>query len=181
MVLNQPQNLWKNTMTITYEDIKNKRKQLDDKRSAHVARVVEGIRGLRDAYISSLKLPSKTWMDINGNERQYVVLRNRDGFELQPHTIPLNEDYKASFIISTVVDDTPRGGGAIAVPISVFIIDGKLSVEVNEPTSWEFYSSYIAEGEQGAFDEVCEKIKDAVLMSIVDHGLELKSFNGFDG
>ncbi|HBN7019238.1 TPA: hypothetical protein PJF92_000116 [Escherichia coli] len=166
-------------MTITYEDIKNKRKQLDDKRSAHVARVVDGIRGLRDSYISSLELPSKTWMDINGKERQYVLLRNSDGYELQPHTIPLNEDYKASFIISTVVDDTPRGGGEVYVPVVVFIIDDKLKVEVNEPASWEFHSCFVAEGEQGAFDEVCEKIKDAVLMSIADHGLELKSFNGF--
>lgn len=180
IVFNQQSKPWKNPMTITYADIKKKREQLDDKRSAHVNRIINGIRQLRNEYFSSLQTPNQLWKDIHGEEHEYVLLQDDQGFEVKPQTIHLNENYEASFVLSTVIDDTPRGGCAINVPIKIFIMDGKITVEVNKPTSRDYQSYIITEVEDGSYFEVCEKIKDSVFVAINDEGLELKSFGSFN-
>ncbi|MBD8128957.1 hypothetical protein [Pantoea agglomerans] len=173
--------IWSSFM-VTYEDMKKKRLELEEKVNARRNTIRTIVVQLRDAYIESLSLPATSWKRIDGAEMPYVRLcvRNRDneGFETQEYTevnplnMPLTDDYHADFWLSTVIDDTPRGGTEVFVNVDIFEKDGAPKVVLRE----DGYQprppiNLIRDGNSYLCDDICKAIKDIVLMSIVDPGL----------
>ncbi|CQH62161.1 hypothetical protein [Yersinia frederiksenii] len=160
-------------MTITYKDISERQKQLNIARESRIEIVVTEAVALVEAYQKSLVLDKSTWKDIEGKEQPYVmagVLDKEGNFIKKPLTsIELGADYVLSFEVATVVDDSPRGGDMITQSICISIDGGVAKVNLQDVGK-------IISVIDGDRTGICDAMKDRVLMSIYDDGLEEKRY-----
>jgi|GEM_PF-1229857 len=170
---------WNNKMTITYADIKAKREKLDESRKQHISRLRDAIAGLRNSYIDSLGLPGISWKDLNHADRPYLRLLDENEKDASPVTLDLGETYTARFILATAINDSPRGGEEAFIYVTLSIIDNEINVRLHQNTFNHGDEYKVSDGEDGAYIEVCEKIKDLVFMDIVDPHLSKESFKGW--
>lgn len=169
-------------MTIEYAQIRERREQVEQARIDRQNVVVSEAQALVEAYEASLNLEKNTWQDIKGISIPYVMagrVYDEQHFKrCALNTIELNNDYSLSFSISTVIDDSPRGGALSRVDINLSIKDGNGTVGVSlEPNGRKKIFDIAAT--ENKYKDVCEEIKLRVLMSVNDENLifeEDKSF-----
>ncbi|CDH26409.1 hypothetical protein [Xenorhabdus bovienii] len=161
-------------MSITYEDIKKQRANLESKYRLRKANLQSnGIKLIKE-YRDSLSLPNDVWRDSEGEDRGYISIGIFDDKgQFQEKVWPLlalDNDYKLKFKVATVVDDSPlTGGERHVVSISMWIIDGNLHVDVGSGQN-EFIIP--SPSEDNAFIEVCTAMKQLLMMSVTDSRLD---------
>ncbi|WP_272694385.1 hypothetical protein [Providencia sp. PROV036] len=151
-------------MTITYADIRKKKKEIDNKRITACINVIHQAVNLVCEYRESLGLPKETWDDIQGNANNYVMVGElfSDGVfkEKSLNDMPV-KDYKTiEFDIATVVDDSPRGGDFVIVHVILTVNEDNSTSVMLLPGS-DFISVI-----DGRWGEACNKIKDATYLGI---------------
>ncbi|PHM61184.1 hypothetical protein [Xenorhabdus ishibashii] len=161
-------------MSITYEDIKKQRANLESKYRLRKAELQKYGHKLVHEYCASLSLTNSVWRDSEGDEYSYVSIGSVDEkgkFHKKPlESLSLSENYELKFKIATTVDDSPLTGGDLhAVSISMWIINGNLHVDVGGGQK-EFIIS--SPSEEGVFIEVCSAIKQLIIMSFTDSRLD---------
>lgn len=171
-------------MSVIFKNIKDRKLELDKAIESHSMMIKGYVSGFLEAYISSLNLPKRTWRDIEGNDRPYVTILQGDhddnAFEgeikeVSPFALKLDYQYKARFFIDTVIDDSPRGGSYVRQKVSIFKIDGLFFVSIIYDGYEENDRYQITGNAITAYDAVCEKLKDNVLMSIKDDNLNIST------
>ncbi|POE20491.1 hypothetical protein [Pectobacterium odoriferum] len=156
-------------MALTYQDIRAKREQNEERRDRLINTVIKEAHELLIEYVESLELGSATWADINGVNREYVEAGVMFGGEFKRYplnSITLDDKYGARFAIATVIDDTPRGGEIIPIGVYLYIRDGNVIVNIdnsNRPIT-------VIQGEN-KYKNVCEEIKTQTLVAMNDPGL----------
>ncbi|EGI2035679.1 hypothetical protein IF599_003424 [Salmonella enterica] len=132
-------------MVINYKQIRSKREQTKEKlRSAQdLTSMISLAQSILDAYESSLELPSDTWTDTEGNRHRYVSCgTSAPGQFTQmplsqiPSALPKirggSKDRAFSFIIETVIDDTPGEVASIFTALTITEnSDNDLIISVN--------------------------------------------------
>lgn len=178
---------------VTYEDIRKRRLDLDSQITNRSDSIRRAVKTLVDAYIDSLKLPAPAWRSLDGAEMPYVrvlvVDDNQDGsplVEVHPLKMSLTENYHAHFWLETVVDDSPRGGDAVKVNLDIYDDEGQVKAVVSMEDNR--YRPHLKDpltlsldGKTFNTEDICNVLKDCVLMSITDPGLDsaIKSFSRF--
>ncbi|MDK9356735.1 hypothetical protein [Lelliottia wanjuensis] len=167
-------NCMENAMSITFNEIQQNRQIVQRKYQERRTWLQEEGWKLYQEYIVSLSLPSTTWKDSNGVERQYVSIGDMNDkglFQPMPlAALSLTDDYKLKFKISTVVDDSPVTGGAhYLVSIAMWKADGRLHVNVGDGKVEVVVAS---PDETGAFYEVSNAIKELILSGFKDSRLD---------
>lgn len=151
-------------MTITYADIRKKKKEIDSKRIDSSNKVTQLAEKLVNEYQKSLNLPSETWSDIQGGVNKYVMVGiYNEGFNFREqslYSIPVIDYKSIEFDIATVVDDTPRGGDFVVIHICLTVNDDE-TITVMLPSASDFIT---VRGDK--WDEACNKIKDATYLGI---------------
>ncbi|EDW3053780.1 hypothetical protein GSF37_003579 [Salmonella enterica subsp. enterica] len=160
-------------MVINYKQMRNKREQIKEKlRSMQdLTPMISLAQSILDAYEISLELPSDTWTDTEGNRHRYVSCgTSAPGQFTQmplsqiPSVLPKrrggNEEKVFSFIIETVIDDTPGEVASIFTPMTITeSSDNELIISVNGST--------VPLKENGSpYATVCEAIQYHVLGEI---------------
>ncbi|MEQ1964351.1 hypothetical protein ABLB69_14520 [Xenorhabdus khoisanae] len=149
-------------MTVTYKTIRERKITVDEIRKDNINRIYREAADLVEAYKRSLELDNETWIDVQGATRPYVMagIMSEYAFEQKaPTSIKLTPDYHLHFVIATVIDDSPRGGDMALVDVELFIDGNQMTACVGQPTK----IVYIFDGDKA---EVCDIIKDNVLMII---------------
>jgi hypothetical protein len=161
-------------MSISYEDIKNKRIELEMKHNTRQDFLRKSLISLFNEYKDSLILPAKSWKDANGVDQPYVTcgeINSKGLYESKPvAAFRTNDDHIIMCLISTVVDDSLYGGGAhYLVAVSLRMDGGRLIVDVGEGTRQIIVSS---PEENGAYFEVCAAIKAFIMHGLSDSRLD---------
>ncbi|WP_147299034.1 hypothetical protein [Xenorhabdus cabanillasii] len=161
-------------MSITYEDIKKQRTNLESKYRLRKAELQKYGHKLVHEYRDSLSLPNMVWRDSKGDEYSYIsigIVDEKGKFHKKPlESFTLNENYELKFKIATTVDDTPLTGGDLhAVSISMWVEDGNIHVDVGNGQKECIISS---PAEDNAFIEACSAIKQLLMMSFTDSRLD---------
>lgn len=157
-------------MSITYSDIRERRRQVDEMREQRNALVIKEACALIAAYERSLELESPTWTDIKGVKNPYVIAGVDDNGNFKKHPtsgIELDERYGLRFALATVIDDSPHGGDIVSANIYLWVDGGETKIIINDSGR----PSTLIEGE-GRFKGICEEIKTHVLMQINDPALD---------
>ena len=120
---------------ITFKNIQQRYKELQDKYSDRKFELQEFARKLVAEYIDSLSLPSDSWMDSNQVPHPYVGVgqyNDKGLFQQMPFAgFDLDKEYRLNFKISTVVDDSSFGGGSnYIVSVAMWKTSGRLHVEL---------------------------------------------------
>lgn len=153
-------------IVITYSDIKAKRNDALVAQKAYAQKIRDTAKKLMDAYIHSLQLPSEQWSDIQGTKHPYVYIQS-NGFEEAVEDIRVNFQDGASFDLLTVTDDDPRAPQTEKVQVSINVTDGKLEVGI----SGYRVERFSPVDSDAKINEICEFIKDSILMSMSDFSL----------
>ncbi|PXW49740.1 hypothetical protein DFO55_13714 [Grimontella sp. AG753] len=161
-------------MDITFNDIQQRHKELQDKYSDRKFELQELGRKLVVEYIDSLSLPSQMWIDASKVQRQYVTIgeyNDKKLFEQKPIAgFNLDNDYKLKFKISTVIDDSEYGGGAYyLVSVALWKDSGRIHVDIGDGKKTVLVPN---PEEEGAFIEVCSTIKQLILSGFTDPRLD---------
>ncbi len=155
---------------LTYRNIKSKFEQLSTLRAERIRMIKKEASNLVAHYISSLHLTYPVWTDAFGNKRPYVTVGQFQDdvfFERAVDKMTLTPKYAIVFAISTVIDDSPDGGSAVIVHVSLFFKDDAVWAGVKGCTK-EFK---LDEGPR-KYEEACDQIKTEVLFAIEDPGLK---------
>lgn len=161
-------------MSITYEDIKKKRLELEMKHETRQDFLRKCLVSLFNEYKDSLDLPSQTWKDANATDHPYVTygeMNDKGLFERKPAAFfRTDNDHAITVLISTVVDDSPHGGGAhYLITVSLHMDGGRLVADVGKGKRHIIVSS---PEEDGAYFEVCAAIKDLIIHGLSDSRLD---------
>ncbi|EPU3949970.1 hypothetical protein [Klebsiella michiganensis] len=166
-------------MGITYAEIKKKREDVEAAQIERSNIVYSEAEQLVEQYRKSLGLERETWTDIKGVASPYVSTGYVTGDSFRKSSlleIDLEKDYSFDFEISTVTDDSPRGGSYSVVSIDLRLHDasGTIKVVVNNG------KTFLVEEKENKYADVCEEIKLQVLSSLNDPALALtEHFNTF--
>lgn len=160
-------------MGITYAEIKKKREDVEAARFERANTVCSEAEHLVEQYRKSLGLESETWTDIKGVNLPYVSVGRLYDTTFRKSDlsgIDLNEDYGIDFAISTVTDDSPRGGDFSVVRINLRLqnTSGTIKVVVDND------KTFLVEVKENKYAGVCEEIKLKVLSSLNDPNLALE-------
>ncbi|EOC1567153.1 hypothetical protein ACI1AR_002534 [Cronobacter dublinensis] len=161
-------------MHITFKDIQQRYKELQDKFSDRKFELQEAARKLVYQYADSLSLPSDSWMDANKVPHPYVSVGkiNEKGlFQQMPVAgFDLDKEYRLNFKISTVVDDSAYGGGSYHLAsVSMWKSNGILNVELADGKKTFLVSD---PNDNNAFFEVCCGVKELVVSGFTDSRLD---------
>lgn len=160
---------------ITYNDIKAKQAEIRKAQKAYVQKLRDVAKWLVDAYIKSLQLPKEQWSDSEGNQRPYVYIKC-DGFECRPEDLKIDLCTGAYFELCTVVDDDPREAKGEKVSVSVNSADnGEIEIIVRGYEN----KTFSAVDSDEKINNICEFIKDSILMSMNDVSFGGKSSEAF--
>lgn len=159
-------------MTVTYEQIRERREELDKERDERKGLIRGAVRKLSDMYIDSLGLKGMSWKTISGQAQEYVYFRQDGRRYPAPENIGFTENYIADFKIVTVIDDTPRGGDAVEVDVDIYVLDDELHIDVGSADDLTRKEFVVDPENEAQMQKVCDALKDATLMKIVDPGLE---------
>ncbi|MBD1229106.1 hypothetical protein [Xenorhabdus griffiniae] len=149
-------------MTVTYKTIRERKISVDERHQDNINWIYRKATDLVEAYIRSLELDNKSWIDVQGAEKPYVMtgFMAEYGFEQKtPTSIKLTPDHHLHFAIATVIDDSPRGGDTAVVDVELFIDGNQMTAIVGQPSKL----IYIFDDDETEF---CDAIKDNVLMII---------------
>ncbi|EJB8473920.1 hypothetical protein MW376_004073 [Citrobacter freundii] len=161
-------------MSITYADIQRKSAELEMKRETRQDFLRQCAIALSNEFKKSLSLPSDTWTDANGVDHPYIRIgdmNDKGVFERRPTAaFKLDDDLALSFMLSTVIDDTPYNGGPYyLVTVKLYVDGGRLVVDIGRGKKQVIVSST---DEDGAYFEVCEAIKEIIMMGFTDSRLD---------
>lgn len=149
---------------ITYADIRAKRAEILKAEQEYVQRLRDTAKRLVSAYESSLALPELQWRDIEGELHPYVYIC-LNGFNVRPEDLQADLRDGIAFNLYTVVDDNPRQSASVKVSVKIALLDGdNLTVSVNGYQARTF--SHV--DTDAKINEICEFIKDSILMSMND-------------
>jgi len=167
-------NILEKRMSITYADIKRKCNELEMKRETRLDFLRRCANTLANEFKASLELPATTWRDASGVEHPYVRMgdiNDKGDFDRKPTPgFRLDDNLALTFMLSTVIDDSPfTGGPHYLVTVSLKVIDGRLVVDLGRGKKQVIVSS---PEEDGAYMEVCEAIKQLILMGFTDPRLD---------
>ena len=159
-------------MTVTYEQIRERREELDKEREERIRLIHGTINKLRDTYIESLGLKGANWKTIDGYTRGYVYVSQFNERDLSPEDVQFKDYYIADIQIETVIDDTPRGGKSVKVDVDIYVRDDELHIDIGSADDLTRKAFVIDPENDTQMQKVCDALKDATLMKIVDPGLE---------
>lgn len=147
---------------VTYADIRAKQAEILEAKQEYIQRLQDTAKRLVNAYETSLKLPAALWYDIQGKEHPYVsVMFNC--LSIQPEDLRVDLRDGISFDLCTVVDDDPRRSASVKVGVKIVLLDGdNLTISVNGYQDRTF--SHV--DTDAKINEICEFIKDSILMSM---------------
>ncbi|KLU14526.1 hypothetical protein [Xenorhabdus griffiniae] len=151
-------------MTITYKELRERKIKLDEKRIENMNRVREEALALIDKYTESLQLENESWDDYQGNQNSYVttgILYDDGTFrKCDINSVTIDDYSTISFFISTVIDDSPRGGSFIPVGVTLWIgDDDRTHVRIGEDSDGIKVIN-------NNWDRVCFRLKDKVFIGI---------------
>lgn len=120
-------------MVINYKQMRNKREQIKEelRSKQDLTPMIALAQAILDAYEASLELPSDTWTDVNGNRHRYVSCGTSVSGQFTqmplsqiPSARPKirggnNEKKVFTFIIETVIDDTPGEVASIFTGLAI--------------------------------------------------------------
>ncbi|ENY3616507.1 hypothetical protein ACFMH7_004831 [Escherichia coli O8:H49] len=149
---------------VTYADIREKQAKILKAEQEYIQRLRDTAKRLVSAYEDSLELPVSQWRDINGKERPYVhILWN--GHNIKPEDLRVDLQDGVAFDLWTVVDDNPRQSASVKVGIQIVLLDGdNIAISVDGYRAITFL--HVDTDVQ--INEICEFIKDSILMSMND-------------
>ncbi|EGE65431.1 hypothetical protein NKK66_RS25745 [Escherichia coli] len=152
---------------VTYADIRAKRAEILKAKQEYIQRLRDTATRLVNAYESSLALPELQWRDIEGELHPYVYICF-NGFSVRPEDLQVDLRDGVAFKLYTVVDDNPRQSASMEVGVKIVLLDGdNLTISVNGYGDRTF--SHV--DTDAKINEVCEFIKDSILMSMNDVNL----------
>ncbi|ANO77477.1 hypothetical protein CHS42_003106 [Escherichia coli] len=152
---------------VTYADIRAKRAEILKAKQEYIQRLRDTATRLVNAYESSLALPELQWRDIEGELHPYVYIC-LNGFSVRPEDLQVDLRDGVAFNLYTVVDDNPRQSASVEVGVKIVLLDGdNLTISVNGYGDRTF--SHV--DTDAKINEVCEFIKDSILMSMNDVNL----------
>ncbi|EIE3257210.1 hypothetical protein LDH75_004727 [Escherichia coli] len=149
---------------VTYADIRAKQAEILKAEQEYIQRLRDTAKRLVSVYEGSLELPASQWRDINGKERPYVYISWR-GHVNKPEDLRVELQDGVEFDLCTVIDDNPRQSASVKVAVKIVLLDGDnitISVDGYQARTFSHVDSY------AKFNEVCEFIKDSILMSMND-------------
>lgn len=149
---------------VTYVDIRAKRAEILKAEQGYIQRLRDTAKRLVSVYENSLELPASQWRDINGKERPYVYISWR-GHVNKPEDLRVELQDGVEFDLCTVIDDNPRQSEWVKVGVKILLLDGDnitISVDGYQARTFSHVDTY------AKFNEVCEFIKDSILMSMND-------------
>ncbi|CAM6963594.1 MULTISPECIES: hypothetical protein [Escherichia] len=147
---------------VTYVDIRAKRAEILKAEQEYIQRLRDTAKRLVNAYEDSLELPASQWRDINGKERPYVYISWR-GHDKKPEDLWVELQDGVEFDLCTVIDDNPRQSEWVKVGVKILLLDGDnitISVDGYQARTFSHVDTY------AKFNEICEFIKDSILMSM---------------
>ena len=149
---------------VTYADIRAKQAEILKAEQEYIQRLRDTAKRLVNAYEASLALPELQWRDIDGELHPYVYIRLND-FGVRPEDLQADLQDGAAFDLYTVVDDNPRRSASVKVAVKIALLDGdNLTVSVDGYQARTF--SHV--DTDAKINEICEFIKDSILMSMND-------------
>lgn len=156
------------SMETTFSDLKAKHLKLLETKWKIKDKLQSKAGELLAEYIASLKVPSESWVDANGEHHQYVDIGVwRAPNEFEPVPIPMlqtDENNALSFVIATTLDDSPLSGGyRHGVSITLWFEGAILCALVG---SGDDASAFYVSQNKGGFFEVCGAIKALITSSI---------------
>lgn len=147
---------------VTYVDIRAKRAEILKAEQGYIQRLRDTAKRLVSVYENSLELPASQWRDINGKERPYVYISWR-GHVNKPEDLRVELQDGVEFDLCTVIDDNPRQSEWVKVGVKILLLDGDnitISVDGYQARTFSHVDTY------AKFNEICEFIKDSILMSM---------------
>ncbi|HDM8093494.1 TPA: hypothetical protein PXN44_004393 [Yersinia enterocolitica] len=166
-------NDWEQGMTITYADIKQQKIKLDEGRQARRVKLQRDVGNLMNAYRDSLSLEYPQWFDKGDVARPYVTVGffndNKRYEKTSIASLQLDKEHKISFLISTVVDDSPTKGDHYIISVSLYYNAGVLIAEIGDG---QCNISVANPDAEDGFTEVIEEIKQLIITGLTDHSLD---------
>ncbi|WP_058912850.1 hypothetical protein [Entomohabitans teleogrylli] len=160
-------------MSITFQDIKNKKNELDKKIAFREATLRGDAAKLMVAYRDSLSLPKAEWFCSDGRGRPYVesgYLMNGKFAPCSVSGFSLDEERRLKFMISTVVsDDGLHAGEYYLVSIGMWYEEKMLHVSVGGVPGSIIVACH---DDTDSYFEVCTAMKDVVFRSFNDRRLD---------
>lgn len=162
---------------ITYADIREKQAEIQEARQEYIQRLRDMAKRLVKTYEDSLALPKPRWLDIDGNSHPYVYLSHDSCCE-KPEDLQVDFQDGVTFNLYTVVDDDPRQSVSVNITVSILLLDGD-----NMTISVDGYQARIFShvDTNAKINEVCEYIKDSILMSMNEVTFGKKSLSEVKG
>ncbi|EOK6109815.1 hypothetical protein ACM7X3_002873 [Escherichia coli] len=146
---------------ITYDDIKAKRDTLKKTQREYVQTIRQAAKQLIDNYKASLDVSGKFWINILGEQQEYVYITQGGNYcELEDLIVELHGGGRFSLV--TVIDDDPRAFVSVNSDISIYIEKEHLTVFVDGYGRKTF--DYV--DSEKKFNEISDFIKDSVLLSL---------------
>ncbi|ECD3769632.1 hypothetical protein E0S08_25895 [Salmonella enterica subsp. enterica serovar Onderstepoort] len=149
---------------VTYADIRAKQAEILEAKQEYIQRLRDTAKRLVSVYEDSLELPASQWRDINGKERPYVYI-SWCGHDNKPEDLRVELQDGVEFDLCTVIDDNPRQTASVKVGVKIVLLDGDnitISVDGYQARTFSHVDTY------AKINEVCEFIKDSILMSMND-------------
>ncbi|MEE7157310.1 hypothetical protein [Escherichia coli] len=162
---------------ITYADIREKQAEIQEARQEYIQRLRDMAKRLVKTYEDSLALPKPRWLDIDGNSHPYVYLSHDSCCE-KPEDLQVDFQDGVTFNLYTVVDDDPRQSVSVNITVSILLIDGDnmtISVDGYQARTFSHVDT------NAKINEVCEYIKDSILMSMNEVTFGKKSLSEVKG
>jgi hypothetical protein len=163
-MLIRDRSIMEKAMSITYEDIRAKQRELVSKYEDRKSQLHAWGYDLVNQFRDSLSLPSEFWKDSKGADRKYITIgyiNDKGLFQYSPlAAIQLDDNFSLNFMLDFVIEDNPFDEQSIRIELSlnyneeflvVDIAKGKKVIKVAYPS------------EDGAFAEVSNAIKQLVI------------------
>ncbi len=162
---------------ITYANIRAKQAEIQEAKREYIQRLRGAAKRLVKAYEDSLALPKAKWLDIDGKSHPYVYI-SHDGCCEETEDLRVDLHDGVTFNLGTVVDDDPRQSASVNVGIQILLFDGdKIAISVDGYRAITF----LCVDSDTRINEVCEFIKDSILMSMNDVSFGKKSLSAVKG
>lgn len=150
-------------MTITYQNMKDKKESFDIEFRNRVSLLSRTAKNIMDAYEESLDLPEKTWRAFTGEYKRYVVAyKNENGKYSELKHIDSIDNNNYPFSIGTVLEASDLGGD-MAICDMTLIADRnaeEVTVIIHGKNKKEFTVI------DGDLTNICNAIKEATYADI---------------
>jgi len=172
-MLIRDRSIMEKAMSITYEDIRAKRRELVSKYEDRKSKLHAWGYELVKQFRGSLDLPSESWIDGKGSARSYLTvgyINNKNLFQYSPlAAMQLDENFALNFVLDFVIDDNPLEEQSVWLKVSMNYNDGTLEVDLENGKK---IIKVASPSEPDAFAEVSASLKQIVINFLSESRLQ---------